>query len=51
MDYIISAPGYGIVITSASGVADARRIAREMLAVRKLPKGTEVERYIEEDWN
>jgi hypothetical protein len=50
-DYMISAPGHHLLITSAKSTADARRIARESFGVLKLPKGTHIEVYTESDWN
>ena len=50
-DYMVSAPGHNLMITLAMSRADARRIARENFGVRKLPKGTVIERYYEKDWN
>ena len=45
MDYIVSAPGHNLLVTSAMSKSDSRRIALETFGVEKLPKGTQIETY------
>lgn len=43
--WVVAAPGFQILEFTAKNETTARKIAREMLGVGKLPKGTEVTRF------